>query len=62
MNDRLDKLLTNERAERRHAVLDKLRAMQRRIDATDNLSNDLLAMLAEVNIVVWEILHDRTLH
>ena len=61
MNDRLDRLLTNERAERRHAVLDSLAALQRRIEAEDNPSNDLLAVLAELNTLVWEILHDRTL-
>jgi hypothetical protein len=31
-------------------------------EAEDSPSTDLLAVLAELHSLVWEILHDRTLH
>lgn len=64
MNGTLDRILTQARMERRHATLDRLGEMQRRLDALSvgDLSEDLRAMLIELNTLVWEILHDRTLH
>ena len=64
MNGTLDRILTQARMERRHATLDRLGEMQRRFDAlsVEDLSEDLRAMLGELNTLVWEILHDRTLH
>jgi hypothetical protein len=64
MNSPLDRILTQERAQRRHAKLDQIAAMQRRLDdaLVETLPDDLRAMLSELNTLVWEILHDRTLH